>query len=318
MLRIFALSAATWLCLLSLPAWRVAAANVASQAWTPKAGACPEGFSLVRNAGGFTWKLIPARRSQVISQAWKTYLANIEATNHPEQIEFGDPKLWDCDEQRRIQDGDICAGVLNALDGEECVLEQGRFRGIASIGDLPGRVVGRSIVDGMLVTVSTRLATIRSRNAKYLVDLAEELDGKYDAGSNVNNFADGSALIEFTAQNLTTRPTFFGRNTTSDTMPLVIYLANGGPPHNGEVSVTNTDTLQVSYSSSEIQAMLDQIFIISTQGYAAESNETTDPEWPACLACALVDRARQRAGDTRSGVCETCFDRYCWSGSTLT
>ncbi|KAF8138999.1 hypothetical protein EV363DRAFT_1315512 [Boletus edulis] len=44
---------------------------------------------------------------------------------------------------------------------------------------------------------------------------------------------------------------------------------------------------------------------------------TTDPEWPACLACAIVDRARERAGETRSGVCESCFARYCWSGSTL-
>ncbi|KAF8555547.1 hypothetical protein OG21DRAFT_1507556 [Imleria badia] len=164
-----------------------------------------------------------------------------------------------------------------------------------------------------------------------------------DASSNVNNFADGKALIatqnrttllssaylfpsvptspgEFIAQNLTTRPTFFGCNTTggNEPTPLVIYLANGGPPHNGEVSVTNTSTGKVSYSSSEIQAMLDQTFIIATQGYPANSSMTTDPEWPACLACAVVDRARERAGETRSGVCESCFAQYCWSGSTLT
>ena len=128
-----------------------------------------------------------------------------------------------------------------------------------------------------------------------------------------------TSATEFTAQNLTTRPTFFGCNTTSanETTPLVIYLANGGPPHNGEAPVTNTATLKVSYSSSEIQAMLDQTFIIATQGYPAESTMTTDPEWPACLACAVVDRARERAGEARSGVCETCFARYCWSGSTV-
>ncbi|KAG6373884.1 hypothetical protein JVT61DRAFT_6037 [Boletus reticuloceps] len=163
-----------------------------------------------------------------------------------------------------------------------------------------------------------------------------------DASGDVHNFADGSALIatqdritllspaysfppvptspgEFIAQNLTTRPTFFGCNTTSanDTTPLLIYLANGGPPHNGQAPVTNISTFQLSSSSSTTQAILDQIFIIATQGYPANSSMTTDPEWPACLACAIVDRARERAGETRSGVCACCFARYCWSGSTL-
>ncbi|KAF8555548.1 hypothetical protein OG21DRAFT_1568824 [Imleria badia] len=98
---------------------------------------------------------------------------------------------------------------------------------------------------------------------------------------------------------------------------LVIYLANGGFPHHSETTVTNTATLQVSYSSSEIQAMLVQTFIIATQGFPAESSMTTDPEWPACLACTVVDRARKRAGEARSGVCVTCFARYWWSGSTV-
>ena len=128
-----------------------------------------------------------------------------------------------------------------------------------------------------------------------------------------------TSLVEFTAQNLSTRPTFFGCNTAgaNENTPLVIYLANGGPPHNGEAPVTNTSMFQPSYSSLEIQAMLDQTFIIATQGYPANSSMTTDPEWPACLACAIVDRARGRAGEARSGVCETCFARYCWSGSTV-
>ncbi|KAF8139034.1 lysophospholipase [Boletus edulis] len=178
-----------------------------------------------------------------------------------------------------------------------------------------------------------------------------------DASGDVHNFANGSALIvsrhfirgflalsyqatqdritllspaysfppvptspgEFIAQNLSTRPTFFGCNTASvnDTTPLLIYLANGGPPHNGQAPVTNISTFQLSSSSSTTQAMLDQIFVIATQGYPANSSMTTDPEWPACLACAIVDRARERAGETRSGVCESCFARYCWSGNTL-
>lgn len=121
-----------------------------------------------------------------------------------------------------------------------------------------------------------------------------------------------TTIEEFIAQNLTVRPTFFGCDTMST--PLLIYLANGGPPLNGEAPVTNTSTSQIAYTSSEIQAMLDQTFIIATQGYPANSSMVNDPEWPACLACAIVDRARERVGEPRSGVCESCFERYCWFG----
>ncbi|EIW74777.1 lysophospholipase [Coniophora puteana RWD-64-598 SS2] len=159
-----------------------------------------------------------------------------------------------------------------------------------------------------------------------------------DVSSDENNFADGSALIatqdrvalfpsaysfppvpttaaEFTSQNLTTRPTFFGCTTTPANLstPLVVYLANGGPPHDGAAPVTNTSTYQLSYEDSEVQAMLDQTFVLATQGYPASAGETMDPEWPACLACAVVDRARERVGTARSGVCESCLERYCWS-----
>ena len=125
-----------------------------------------------------------------------------------------------------------------------------------------------------------------------------------------------TSVEDFVAQNLSTRPTFFGCNTTSanDSTPLVIYLANGGPPRNGDAPLTNTSANQLSYEASEIQAMLDQIFDIATQGYPANASTTSDPEWPACLACAVVDRARERCGEARRGVCERCFARYCWSG----
>ncbi|KAG6373883.1 acyl transferase/acyl hydrolase/lysophospholipase [Boletus reticuloceps] len=171
--------------------------------------------------------------------------------------------------------------------------------------------------DGQAIPLQPLLVKARG------VDTILAIDANFDV---TNNFADGSSLIatqnrttmlssaysfppvptslgEFTAQNLSTRPTFFGCNVTSanETTPLLIYLANGGPPHNGEASVTNTSTTQVAYDSSQIQAMLDQAFVIATQGYPASSNMTTDPEWPACLACAIVDRAGERAGQTRSG-----------------
>lgn len=59
--------------------------------------------------------------------------------------------------------------------------------------------------------------------------------------------------------------------------------------------------------------MLEQTWAIATQGYPASSSGDADPMWPACLACAVVDRQRDRSGAKREGTCVSCFDKYCWS-----
>ncbi|KIJ62091.1 hypothetical protein HYDPIDRAFT_95112 [Hydnomerulius pinastri MD-312] len=118
---------------------------------------------------------------------------------------------------------------------------------------------------------------------------------------------------EFTAQNLSTRPTFFGCDSSTEA-PLIIYLANGGPPRDGATALLNQQPGYVP--TPELQEMLDQTYVIGTQGYPTDAASLTDPEWPACLACAVVDRARNRTGVERTGVCATCLERYCWNGST--
>ncbi|KIJ59975.1 hypothetical protein HYDPIDRAFT_117882 [Hydnomerulius pinastri MD-312] len=166
------------------------------------------------------------------------------------------------------------------------------------------------------------------------VDVILAIDGMADTPY---NFAAGSSLIntqnrtslfpesytfppvpltiaDFIAQNLSTSPTFFGCD-SSDSTPFIIYLANGGPPHDGEPALTNITASQLPLS--QLQPILDQSFVIATQGRPATLNEVTDPEWPACLACAVVDRARVKVGAERTGVCASCFDRYCWNGSKL-
>ena len=114
-------------------------------------------------------------------------------------------------------------------------------------------------------------------------------------------------------EELTTHPTFFGCNSSSP-VPLLIYLANGSPPL-GQAALTNITTLQLAFEGDDIDAAMSQMFDMTTQGLATEVDGvwTKDPEWPACLACAVVDRSRAKAGVERSGVCETCMQRYCWS-----
>ncbi|KAF9226992.1 hypothetical protein BS17DRAFT_697035 [Gyrodon lividus] len=612
MLRIARIDTVVWL-LLSLPAWLVSAQSIASQAYTPVAGACPQGFSLVRMAGSTPGNqtlsssessYVQARRSQVIPQAWKTYLANVEATNvtlpsYVSSILGGNspqtPNLGIATSGGGYRASIFGAGVLNALDARNASSNSAGTGGLLQSATYLAGLSGgswllTSLAQANFPTIQELVfgplnPTVANNSwggwnaaygiaapsdnpitdTEYITDLVDELKGKYDAGypvtfadfwaralarhfvngtfssnfydesythgagilwsgvaettsftsytipfpivvtdldapgqnasndipgdyipisnpimefnvfemgsfdpmlsafaptmylgtrnnsvcitnydqsalvagssselfneynltntlsstfgpvlalldellpesgieldvvswpnpfygvapdtfiasnqvylsivdggedgeviplqpllvkargvdtilaidatADVNDFADGSSLIatqnrtmllspvysfppvptslsEFTAQNLSTRPTFFGCNTTNSntSTPLLIYLANGGPPHNGEAPVTNTSTTQLSYDSSQIQAMLDQTFVIATQGFPATTSTPTDPEWPACLACAVVDRARERAGETRSGVCESCFARYCWDGSTL-
>ncbi|KZT69824.1 lysophospholipase [Daedalea quercina L-15889] len=118
------------------------------------------------------------------------------------------------------------------------------------------------------------------------------------------------------AEGLTERPTFFGCNSsTASGAPLLIYLGNGAPPLGETTAYTNTSTSQLSYSADELEAMLSQTFDIATQGIASETTEgwEKDPEYASCLACAVVDRARERQNISRSGLCASCLERYCWS-----
>ena len=118
------------------------------------------------------------------------------------------------------------------------------------------------------------------------------------------------------SEGLTKRPTFFGCNSSAAPgAPLVIYLGNGGPPLGETVAYTNTSTMQLSYSADELQAMLSQTFDIATQGIANETANgwEKDPEYPSCLACAIVDRTRERQNIARDGLCASCLARYCWS-----
>lgn len=134
MLQIIAADVTTWFCLLSLPSWLVAAQSVASQAYTPVAGPCPQGFNLVRMAGSLGNQslstseaaYVQARRSQVIPLAWKTYLTNVEATNvtlpaYVSSILSGSssetPNFGIATSGGGYRAAIFGAGVLNALDG---------------------------------------------------------------------------------------------------------------------------------------------------------------------------------------------------------
>lgn len=89
------------------------------------------------------------------------------------------------------------------------------------------------------------------------------------------------------------------------------YLPNA--PSGGTYN-TNVSTYTLEYSREDTGLFLESMYNVTTRGI---SNATSprDEQWGACLACAVVERRRQYQNISRSGICESCFDRYCWDAA---
>ncbi|KAF8513955.1 lysophospholipase catalytic domain-containing protein [Gautieria morchelliformis] len=176
--------------------------------------------------------------------------------------------------------------------------------------------------DGEVVPLQPLLVRARGIDTIIAIDAAADTTENFTNGTDLINTAKRAALFGaqypfpavpatpavFVQQGLNRRPTFFGCDEAPGT-PMVIYIANGGPPLDGGAApVTNTSTGQTTYSPQEAQAFLDQAYAIATQGI-----DGTGAGWGTCLACAVVDRARARRGAVREGVCAACLARYCWT-----
>ena len=181
-------------------------------------------------------------------------------------------------------------------------------------------------MDGEVTPYQPLLVKARGVDTIFAIDAVADSDDNWAEGQSMIATQDRTKLYsssysfptvpittdEFVSEGLTTRPTFFGCNADASTdVPLVIYVANGGPPL-GEAPVTNTDTDDLEYPLNQVAAMLDQAFDIATQGIT-NGTDIKDPEWPACLACAVVDRSRRSLGVERSGVCASCMTKYCYN-----
>ncbi|KAH9817183.1 lysophospholipase catalytic domain-containing protein [Melampsora americana] len=113
----------------------------------------------------------------------------------------------------------------------------------------------------------------------------------------IPNSIDGT----FLEKGYTKRPTFFGCYDPPPT-PLIIYL-----PNYGAVAETDSESSKTTYTGELIGQFFDNGFAIATQSQGT----TSDPEWPACLACALIDRQMLRNLTPRTDQCNNCFKRYC-------
>ena len=107
---------------------------------------------------------------------------------------------------------------------------------------------------------------------------------------------------------LNNRPTFFGCDASNLTgpAPLIVYL-----PNTPYVYHSNISTYQMDINNTERNAIIENGYDTVTQG-----NGTVDSQWPACVGCAILSRSFNRTGQSVPDICQQCFDRYCWNGTT--
>lgn len=134
----------------------------------------------------------------------------------------------------------------------------------------------------------------------------------YEGKSTVCPYIPGESTFAY--YNLSAKPTFFGCDASNSTdlvkddviPPLVIYLANR--PYE---FWSNTSTMKLTYTDHEKKGMIANAFDIATR-----MNDTLAEDWQVCVGCAMVRRAEERAGIEQSDQCKSCFESYCWDGST--
>lgn len=119
----------------------------------------------------------------------------------------------------------------------------------------------------------------------------------------------------FVELGLNQRPTFFGcdgrnHSGTGPPPPLIVYLPNTPFSY-----YTNTSTFQLRYKDAEIDG-----FVSNGREQVGQGDGGDDKGWSECLACAILQRARERSGDVigyGDGRCRDCFQSYCWNGTVV-
>ncbi|CAK9837406.1 lysophospholipase Plb3 [Schizosaccharomyces pombe] len=113
---------------------------------------------------------------------------------------------------------------------------------------------------------------------------------------------------------LNTHPTFFGcdgRNTTAgnhtvdnNTPPLLVYF-----PNYPWVYYSNISTFTMSMNDTLSSGILENAALSATQN--------NSDSFAVCLACAMIQRSLERKNMSTPSQCSSCFEQYCWNGTTV-
>ncbi|KAK6332985.1 Lysophospholipase 1 [Orbilia javanica] len=122
-----------------------------------------------------------------------------------------------------------------------------------------------------------------------------------------STFPEVPDIHTFINKGLNNRITWFGcdaKKVSANPSPLVVYIPNA--PY---TAFSNTSTFKMAYKDFERDMLIDNGYMVATQG-----DGELDPEWPACVGCAVVHREMERRG-TITEQCRKCLRSYCWDGT---
>ncbi len=181
------------------------------------------------------------------------------------------------------------------------------------------------LVDATEVASSLPLAGQLARNASFIIAWDDNTDAWPNGWENGTDLYQAYLYFKkhqipfpivpspatFIARNYTTKPAFFGCDaqltTTNDTRaPIIAWFGNA--PYS---SYSNITFFQNVTPIPRVHDIWNNTFNQITQGAGS-----LDLEWPACLACAAIDRSLAKLSPPmqRTAQCQGCFDRYCWNG----
>lgn len=131
------------------------------------------------------------------------------------------------------------------------------------------------------------------------------LNATIDNGTAFPSIPDTNTFVNLGLNN---RPTFFGCDSANLTgpAPIVVYI-----PNTPFVTASNVSTFDPDYNTTQRNLIIRNGYEAATQG-----NGTLDAQWPTCMGCAVISRSLERTGTPLPAVCTSCFQRYCWNGTT--
>lgn len=110
-------------------------------------------------------------------------------------------------------------------------------------------------------------------------------------------------------RSLTNRQTFFGCNDPSPT-PLVLYLPNAPWSAYSNYSYTVS-----SFTNDQLDLVFENSLNIASYGQGKVDVGSGVPPFPACVACGLIYRSLDRAGQVVPDACKACMQKHCWNGT---
>ena len=109
--------------------------------------------------------------------------------------------------------------------------------------------------------------------------------------------------------NISKYPTFFGCDSGEPDTPLVLYL-----PNYPWSQYSNFSYSKASFSELQVNLTLQNAFDVATYGNKKLPNNK-GADWAACVACATIKKALERANVDEPEACGQCWEQYCWNGT---